>query len=119
MKLVNWRLDDLVNAKGGVRTPIAFRLPAPKAGASASSATFARAPLCYHPPPKCFPASPDTIPCPTTGRPLRVATIQDAAPAICPSCANHGAGGFVSFVGDLRMVYACPLCRQLVWLAGA
>ena len=63
-------------------------------------------------------ASPDTIPCPTTGRPLRVATIEAAAPAICPSCANRGAGGFVSFVGDLRMVYACPLCCQLVWLAG-
>jgi hypothetical protein len=63
-------------------------------------------------------ASPDTIPCPTTGRLLRVATIDAAAPAICPSCANHGAGGFVSFVGDLRMVYACPQCCQLVWLAG-
>src|SRR3989442_9389107 len=29
-------------AKGGTRTPIAFRLPDPKSGASASSATFAR-----------------------------------------------------------------------------
>src|SRR5438477_495557 len=29
------------NAKGGTRTPIAFRLPDPKSGASASSATFA------------------------------------------------------------------------------
>src|SRR5262249_50394707 len=28
-------------AKGGIRTPIAFRLPDPKSGASASSATFA------------------------------------------------------------------------------
>jgi hypothetical protein len=64
-------------------------------------------------------AGADTIPCPTTGRLLRVATIEAAAPAICPSCTNHGAGGFVSFVGDLRMVYACPQCRQLVWLAGA
>ena len=64
-------------------------------------------------------ASPDAIPCPTTGRLLRVATIEAAAPAICPSCANRGAGGFVSFVSDLRMVYACPLCLQLVWLAGA
>lgn len=62
---------------------------------------------------------PDAIPCPTTGHPLRVATIDAAAPAICPSCANRGAGGFVSFVGDLRMVYACPRCCQLVWLAGA
>jgi hypothetical protein len=64
-------------------------------------------------------ASPTTVPCPNTGRLLRVATIEAATPAICPSCANHGAGGFVSFVGDLRMVYACPQCRQLVWLAGA
>jgi len=64
-------------------------------------------------------ASPEAIPCPTTGHLLRVATIEAAAPAICPSCANRGAGGFISFVGDLRMVYACPLCCQLVWLAGA
>jgi hypothetical protein len=64
-------------------------------------------------------SSPASIPCPTTGRPLHVATIEAAAAAICPSCAIHGAGGFVSFVGDLRMVYACPQCCQLVWLAGA
>jgi hypothetical protein len=62
---------------------------------------------------------PDAIPCPTTGHLLRVATIEAEASAICPSCANRGAGGFASFVGDLRMVYACPLCCQLVWLAGA
>lgn len=62
---------------------------------------------------------PGTIPCPTTGRLLRVATIEAAAPAICPSCANRGTGGFVSFVDDLRMVYACPQCCQLVWLSGA
>jgi hypothetical protein len=31
-----------VDAKGGSRTPIAFRLPDPKSGASASSATFAQ-----------------------------------------------------------------------------
>jgi len=64
-------------------------------------------------------ASPDAIPCPTTGHLLRVATIDAAVSAICPSCSNRGAGGFVSFVADLRMVYACPLCCQLVWLAGA
>jgi hypothetical protein len=50
---------------------------------------------------------------------LRVATIEVAAPAICPLCANRGMGGFVSFVGDLRLVYACPRCGELVWLAGA
>ena len=63
-------------------------------------------------------SSPATIPCPTTGRSLRVATIEAEASAICPACENHGRGGFVSFVGDLRMAYACPLCLQLVWLAG-
>ncbi len=64
------------------------------------------------------PTSPATIPCPTTGRSLRVATIDAEAAAICPSCALRGQGGFVSFVGDLRMAYACPQCRELIWLAG-
>jgi hypothetical protein len=63
-------------------------------------------------------SGPPTIPCPTTGRSLRIATLDAAAMAICPSCATHGVGGFVSFVGDLRMAYACPQCRELVWLAG-
>ncbi len=27
--------------------------------------------------------------------------------------------GFVSFVGDLRLAYACPACLQIVWLPGA
>jgi hypothetical protein len=62
---------------------------------------------------------PDMIPCPTTGRPLRIATIEANTAAICPACATHGQGGFVSFEGDLRMAYACPQCRELVWLAGA
>jgi hypothetical protein len=62
--------------------------------------------------------APLTVPCPTTGRQLRVATIEADTSAICPSCGGQGRGGFVSFVGDLRMVYACPQCRQLVWLAG-
>jgi len=61
-------------------------------------------------------SSPASIPCPTTGRALRVATIDAGATAICPSCSSHGHGGFVSFVGDLRMAYACPQCRQLIWL---
>jgi len=63
-------------------------------------------------------SGPDVIPCPTTGRPLQVATIDAGASAICPRCATRGQGGFVSFVGDLRMAYACPLCQQLVWVAG-
>jgi uncharacterized paraquat-inducible protein A len=61
---------------------------------------------------------PSEIPCPTTGRPLRVATVDAEAVAICPRCAQQGHGGFVSFVGDLRMAYACPQCLELVWLAG-
>jgi hypothetical protein len=64
-------------------------------------------------------SSPPAIPCPTTGRSLRIATLEAEADAICPSCEGHGHGGFVSFVGDLRMAYACPQCRELVWLAGA
>jgi hypothetical protein len=61
-------------------------------------------------------SGPLSIPCPTTGRALRIATIDAEARAICPSCASHGHGGFVSFVGDLRMAYACPQCRKLIWL---
>jgi hypothetical protein len=63
-------------------------------------------------------AAPAAIPCPKTGRPLRIATIDANTLAICPSCAEHGQGGFVSFVADLRMAYACPECRQLVWVQG-
>jgi hypothetical protein len=61
---------------------------------------------------------PSVIPCPATGRPLRVATIDACTPGICPRCASPGRGGYVSFEGDMRMAYACPECRQLVWLAG-
>ena len=60
---------------------------------------------------------PATIPCPTTGRLLRVATLE-AGSAICPSCAMQGHGGFVTFETDLRMAYACPQCLQLVWVLG-
>lgn len=64
-------------------------------------------------------AQPAAVPCPTTGRPLRVQTVEGPAQAICPRCSLQGLGGYVSFVGDLRMAYACPSCRELVWLAGA
>jgi uncharacterized paraquat-inducible protein A len=64
-------------------------------------------------------SGPAVIPCPMTGRPLRVATLDAETAAICPRCAHHGQGGFVSFVSDLRMAYACPQCLELVWLAGA
>ncbi|HEY2906170.1 MAG TPA: hypothetical protein VGJ29_09735 [Vicinamibacterales bacterium] len=63
-------------------------------------------------------SGPSKIPCPTTGRLLRVATVEAHAMAICPSCSTQGEGGFVSFEGDLRMAYACPACAQFVWLAG-
>jgi hypothetical protein len=62
---------------------------------------------------------PEMLPCPTTGRLLRIATIEANTMSICPACANYGQGGFVSFVGDLRMAYACPQCREFIWLAGA
>src|SRR6476660_7585921 len=63
-------------------------------------------------------SAPHTIPCPNSGRPLRVATLEADAAAICPACSNQGRGGFVTFVADLRMAYACPACRELVWLQG-
>ncbi len=64
-------------------------------------------------------ARPASIPDPCTGRQLRISTVQGGARAICPSCAKLGDGGFVSFVADLRLAYACPACRQLVWIRGA
>jgi hypothetical protein len=64
-------------------------------------------------------AAPASIPDPNTGLPLRIATVESRARAICPSCASTAHGGFVSFVGDLRLAYACPSCGQFVWLPGA
>ena len=64
-------------------------------------------------------SAPTSIPDPKTGRPLRVATVDGPSRAICPACAASAEGGFVSFVGDLRLAYACPSCSQLIWLPGA
>jgi hypothetical protein len=64
-------------------------------------------------------AAPPTVPDPDSGRMIKVASVEVADRAICPACAHLGAGGFVSFVSDLRLAYACPSCRTLVWLAGA
>ena len=64
------------------------------------------------------PDAPSRIPDPS-GRLLKVATMDEGTQAICPACAVLGHGGFVSFESDLRLAYACPGCRQLVWLAGA
>jgi hypothetical protein len=61
---------------------------------------------------------PGTLPDPQTGRQLRIATIEVSG-AICPACARHGQGGFVSFVADLRLAFACPNCQTFVWIAGA
>jgi hypothetical protein len=63
--------------------------------------------------------APASIPDPHSGRLLRIATKDARARAICPACATTGHGGFVSFVQDLRLAYACPSCEQLVWLNGA
>jgi hypothetical protein len=62
---------------------------------------------------------PRTVPDPLTGRPLRVATVEVSDRGVCPACAQLGSGGYVTFVSDLRLAFACPTCRQLVWLAGA
>jgi hypothetical protein len=61
--------------------------------------------------------APKSIPCPSTGRALAVETIDSRTRAVCPSCLKSGQGAFVSFVSDLRMAYACPLCEQFVWVA--
>lgn len=65
------------------------------------------------------PEAPLSIPDPSSGRMLRIATVEARTRAICPSCAVTGHGGFVSFEADLRLAYACPSCQQLVWLPGA
>ena len=65
------------------------------------------------------PSRPSTIPCPQTGRPLRVATVEVSDRGVCPVCTELGAGGYVTFVSDLRLAFACPNCRKLIWLAGA
>ena len=59
-----------------------------------------------------------TLPDPKTGRDLRIATVELSG-AICPVCQRRAEGGFVSFVSDLRIVFACPHCRDLVWINGA
>jgi len=64
-------------------------------------------------------AAPRTVPDPESGRQLRIASLEVTDRSICPACAQLGAGGYVSFVSDLRLAYACPSCRTLVWLPGA
>jgi hypothetical protein len=64
-------------------------------------------------------AAPRAIPDPQTGRPLRVASLELSDRTVCPACTELGSGGYVSFVSDLRLAFACPSCRKLVWIAGA
>jgi len=64
-------------------------------------------------------SAPESIPDPETGRPLKIASLELSERGICPACTHAGAGAYVSFVSDLRLAFACPTCRQLVWLAGA
>ena len=61
---------------------------------------------------------PRTIPDPQTGRPLTVASVEISERGVCPACTQLGAGGYVSFVSDLRLAFACPSCLKLVWMAG-
>lgn len=61
---------------------------------------------------------PGTLPCPTTGRVLTIAGIDDDSRAFCAGCQASGHGAFISFVNDLRMAYACPKCDRLVWSNG-
>ena len=63
--------------------------------------------------------APRAIPCPDTGRMLKVASLEVSDRGVCPACTQLGAGGYVTFVSDLRLAFACPSCRKLVWMAGA
>jgi hypothetical protein len=48
-----------------------------------------------------------------------VASVEVSDRTVCPACTQLGAGGYVSFVGDLRLAFACPSCLKLIWIAGA
>ena len=63
--------------------------------------------------------APRAIPDPLTGRPLTISSLELSESGICPACTQLGSGGYVSFVSDLRLAFACPSCETLVWLAGA
>src|SRR5215468_3965784 len=63
--------------------------------------------------------APGAVPDPTTGHPLQVASVEVTERGVCPACTQLGAGGYVSFESDLRLAFACPSCRKLVWVAGA
>jgi hypothetical protein len=64
-------------------------------------------------------SAPSSVPDPQTGRPVKVADVELSERGVCPACTQLGAGGYVSFVADLRLAFACPSCCKLVWIAGA
>jgi hypothetical protein len=64
-------------------------------------------------------AAPRVVPDPHTGHPLKVAALELSELTVCPACAQLGAGGYVSFESDMRLAFACPQCRKLVWIASA
>ena len=64
-------------------------------------------------------AAPATIADPATGARLSISGV-DAGCATCPSCdARSEKAAFVAVVEDLRLLFACPSCLQLIWLRGA
>ena len=50
---------------------------------------------------------------------MKVAALELSERTVCPACAQLGAGGYVSFESDMRLAFACPQCRKLVWIASA
>ena len=89
-----------------------LRRPSPFGGLFVQNTASGRPRLARHPAPPPGLVDP-------TGRLVRIATVEVAG-AICPSCDERSdAGGHVSFVADLRVVYACPECQELVWIHGA
>ena len=63
--------------------------------------------------------APHAVPDPHTGRPLKVASVEVSSSSVCPACTQLGSGGYIAFESDLRLAFACPSCRKLVWIAGA
>ena len=60
-----------------------------------------------------------TIADPQTGFRLSITGV-DAGAATCPSCDAHTEkAAYVAVVEDLRLLFACPSCQQLIWLSGA
>ena len=62
---------------------------------------------------------PAAVPDPDTGQPLKVASLEVTDRAVCPACTQLGGGGYVSFVSDMRLAFACPACRRLIWTSGS